>query len=147
MKKQQLTSFYLESLVLIAAFVAMILVLTGVFGASRSQSVKARDLSQAVTIAANAAEAVSASGTLEEAAALLDQGGNVQIRDGAIEAFYRADGAPCPDGDGALRLLLTWEVSGLDPSLVESTLTVFTEKDGKELYSLETARYRKEAAA
>ena len=84
---------------------------------------------------------------IEEAAALLDQGGNVQIRDGAIEALYRADGAPCPDGDGALRLLLTWEVSGSDPSLVESTLTVFTEKDGKEIYSLETARYRKEAAA
>ena len=147
MKKQQLTPFYLESLVLIAAFVAMILVLTGVFGASRSQSVKARDLSQAVTIAANAAEAVSASGSLEEAAALLDEGGNVQIRDGAIEALYREDGDPCIEGDGALRLSLSWEVSKSDPSLVNSRLTVFSQKDGAEIYTLETARYRKEAAA
>ena len=101
----------------------------------------------AVTIAANAAEAVSASGSLEEAAALLDEGGNVQIRDGAIEALYRADGAPCLEGDGALRLSLSWEVSKSDPSLVNSRLTVFSQKDGAEIYTLETARYRKEAAA
>ena len=73
MKKQLLTSFYLEAVLLIAVFVAMILVLTGVFGAARTQSAAARRLTQAVTLAANAAEAVSAADSPEQAAALDDK--------------------------------------------------------------------------
>ena len=60
MKRSQLTSFFLEALLLVIVFVAMILVLTGVFGASHAQSKEAKFLTQAVTLAANAAEAVSA---------------------------------------------------------------------------------------
>ena len=99
MKRQQLTSFYFEALLLVAAFAAMILVLTGVFGTARARSVEARRLTRAVTLAANAAEAVSAADSAEQTAALLDEGGNVpSAEDAALVvsriAVYAAEETP-----------------------------------------------------
>ena len=147
MKKQHLISFYLESLLLIAFFVAMILVLTGVFGAARAKSAQARRLTQAVTLAANAAEAVSGADSLAQAAALLDEGGNVRIADGQLQADYLADGSPCLDGAGALRVCVSWEPSAPDGSLITSRIDVYAAEDTAPLYTLETARFRKGAAA
>ena len=147
MKRQQLTSFYLEALLLVVIFVAMILVLTGVFGAARVQSTSARRLSQAVTIAANAAEAVSASDSLEQAAALLDEGGNVRTADGMLEGSYSSDGSPCTDGSGALRLTVSWEPSPENASLVESRIAVYAADEVTPVYTLETARWRKGAVS
>ena len=146
MKKQHLTSFYLEALLLVVAFMAMILVLTGVFGVSRAQSAMAGRLTQAVTLAANAAEAVSASDSLEQAAALLDEGGNVRENGGKLEASYLADGSPCADGNGALRLTMSWEPSGTDPALAVSRIEVYSAHDAAPVYTLEAASYRKGAA-
>ena len=146
MKKHHLTSFYLEALLLVAVFIAMILVLTGVFGVSRAQSAKAERLTRAVALASNAAEAVSASGSLEQAAALLDEGGNVRSSGGKLEASYLADGTPCADGDGDLLLTLSWEPSQTDPALVSSRIEVYSDKETAPVYTLETASYRKGAA-
>ena len=146
MKKQHLTSLYLEALLLVVSFVAAILVLTGVFGASRVKSAEARQLTQAVTLAANAAEAASAADDLEQAAAILDQGGNVRRGDGLIEAAYFSDGSPCADGRGALRMTVAWEPSPEDPSLVECRIAVYAADKETPVYTLETARWRKEAA-
>ena len=60
-KKQHITAFYLEALMMIVVFISIILVLTQVFGSARSQSAGARRLTEAVTLAQNTAEAVSAS--------------------------------------------------------------------------------------
>lgn len=147
MKRQQLTSFYLEALLLVVIFVAMILVLTGVFGAARAQSAAARRLTQAVTLAANAAEAVSAADSLEQAATLLDGGGNVHAVDGMLEGNYFSDGSPCADGRGELRLTVSWEPSAEDASVVTSRIAVYAADEEEPLYTLETARWRKEAAA
>ena len=147
MKRQQLTSFYLEALLLLSVFVAMILVLTGVFGAAQDRSVSARRLTQAVTLASDAAEAVSAADSLEQAAALLDEGGNVRAASGLLEAAYRADGSPCTDGDPALRLTASWEPDTEDASLVCSRIAVYAADGQEPVYVLETARYRKGAAA
>ena len=147
MRRQQLTSFYLEALLLVAAFVAMILVLTGVFGAARVRSAQARHLTQAVTIAANAAEAVSAADSLDRAAALLYEGGNVLIAHGRLEAFYLADGRPCLDGNCALRLTASWETSAQAPELVVSRIAVFAADERTPVYTLETACCGKGAAA
>ena len=144
MKKQLLTSFYLEAVLLIAVFVAMILVLTGVFGAARTQSAAARRLTQAVTLAANAAEAVSSADSPEQAAALLDEGGNVRLADGRIEAAYNADGSPRTAGADALRVTVSWEPSPGDEALVKSRIDVYAAADGTPVFTLETARYRKE---
>lgn len=146
MKKQQLTSFYLEALLLVVIFVAMILVLAGVFGAARAKSVRARLLTQAVTLAVNAAEAASAADDPAQAAALLDEGENVRVAGGLIEASYTADGKPCPDGHGALRLTVSWEPSAEDDDLVTSWIAVYAAQEDTPVYTLETARWRKEAA-
>ncbi|MBQ6116613.1 MAG: hypothetical protein IJL08_04725 [Oscillospiraceae bacterium] len=145
MKKQHLTAFFLEALLLVVIFVAVILVLTGVFGAARAQSAAARRLTTAVTLAANAAEAVSASDSLEQAAALLDEGGNVTLTGGRCEAAYDAEGRPCSDG-GALRVEIRWEAAPENAALVSSRIRVLG-AEGQELYALETARFVKEAAA
>lgn len=147
MKRQQLTSFYFEALLLAAAFAAMILVLTGVFASARTRSAEARRLTQAVTLAANAAEAASAADSAAQAAALLDEGGNVRVTANGLEAAYLADGSPCPDGSGALRLTLSWEPSAEDAALVVSRIAVYAAEEETPVYTLETARYRKGAAS
>ncbi len=146
MKKQQLTSFYFEALLLVAAFTAIILVLTGVFGAARAKSASARRLTEAVTIAANAAEALSAADSIEETAALLDEGGNVRVTANGLEAAYLADGSPCTDGNGALRLTLSWEPSAEDAALIVSRIAVYAAGEETPAYTLETSHYRKEGS-
>ena len=146
MKKQQLSSFYLEALILVVTFVAMILVLTGVFGTSRAQSVKAKQLSQAVTLAANAAEALSDADGLDRAAAILDEGGNVHVERGQLEAAYLADGSPCGEGRSALRLTADWTPSEENASLITSRICVYAAEEDRPVYTLETAKYREEAA-
>ncbi|MBR0352879.1 MAG: hypothetical protein IJH53_06705 [Oscillospiraceae bacterium] len=146
MKRNELTSFYLEALLLIVAFVAIILVLTGVFGTARAQSAEARELTQAVMLASNAAEAVAAADSPEQAAAMLDEGGNVRISDGKIEVCYFSDGSSCTDGKGDLNMTVTWEASAEDPGLVVSRITVSAADDGEAVYTLETASFKKEAA-
>ncbi len=147
MKRNELTSFYLEALLLIVAFVAIILVLTGVFGTARVQSEDAKELTTAVMLASNAAEAVSAADSLEQAAALLDEGGNVCITNGKIEADYLKNGKPGISGQGDLRLTISWEPSADDASLIESTITVSAADDASPVYTLETAGLRKGAEA
>lgn len=147
MKKQQLTSFYLEALLLVAVFVAVILVLTGVFGAARAQSVKAQRLTQAVTLASNAAEIVSLSDSPEQAASLLDKDGSVRLQNGRIEASYAADGSPCPDGSGALLMTVTWEPAKEDGAFVLSRISVYAEDRESPIYTLETARFGREATS
>ena len=144
MKRHQLTSFYLEALLLVVIFVAMILVLTGVFGAAKAQSVQAKRLSQAVTLAANAADAVAAADSLEQAAALLDEGGNVRIADGEFDAAYRIADI---DGSGALHVIVRWTPSAEDPSLIYSEIAVYAREGTAPIYTLDTAHYRKGAAA
>ena len=59
--KKHITSFYAETLILILVFVAVILTLTQVFGLAKKQSEEAKLLTSAVTLAQNAAEALSVS--------------------------------------------------------------------------------------
>ena len=134
MKKQQMTSFYIEALLLALIFVGMILVLTKVFGASRAQSTEARQLTTAVTLAANAAEAVSAADDPEALLALLDELG------------YEADGSPCASSSPALRLRVSWERAAEDPNLVYSEIRVYAADGTEPVFRLETAA-GKEAAA
>ena len=147
MKRQQLTSFYLEALLLILVFVAMILVLTGVFGVSRAQSAKADRLSRAVTLAANAAEAAAAADSLEQAALLLDEGVNVRIIDGQLEGLYLSDGSPCTEGREALRLTVSPDGSDETAALVTYRIAVCVPGGDTPPYTLEHACFRKVAAA
>ena len=101
-KKQHITAFYLETLLMIVVFISIILVLTRVFGRARVQSVQAKTLTAAVTLAQNTAEAVSASGSPGELARILDEGGNVFLTEGKeggqalVTAAYDAGMTPVP---------------------------------------------------
>ena len=75
----QITAFYFETLLLIVVFLLIILVLTQVFGLARQQTAAARQLTDAVVLAGNAAEAVSASRDPAELCSLLNENGNAEV--------------------------------------------------------------------
>lgn len=141
-KHAQITGFYLETLLLIVVFISIILVLTQVFGIGRAMSGRAELLTNAVCLAQNAAEAVSASETPEEVAALLNENGNARISEGCVEACYDRDMRPAPEAP-ALRVLVTWEPAA--DGMIYSTITVTN--GGDPVYSLDTAVYVGEVAA
>ena len=75
-KKQHITAFYMEMLVLITVFIVVILILTKVFALSRQQSAKARILTNAVCLAENTAETAAASPNEETFLMLFGREGN-----------------------------------------------------------------------
>ncbi|MBQ3955896.1 MAG: hypothetical protein II680_08400 [Clostridia bacterium] len=137
--KKHITSFYVETLILILVFVAVILTLTQVFGMAKKQSEEAKLLTSAVTLAQNAAEAFSASAADSGDAllALLDEGGNASISDGKITAAYDAD--MTPDPDGILRVEVSGETWIMSEHYAKGTIRVVRADTGAEIYSVETA--------
>ncbi len=125
--RKQITAFYVETLILAAAFVAVLLALSQVFGLAHSESERAGRLTEAVQLAERAAEAVAASDSLEDVQALLAPDGEAVLKDGALEL-----------DSGALCLSVSWEPDG--PRLVRSRIAV--DWNGAEIYALETARGR-----
>ena len=142
MKRHRTTTFYMETLFLIAVFIAVILVLTRVFGAGRSQSREARLLTDAVSLAQNAAEAVSGSSSMEDVAALLGVEGAFDITvDEEQGIIVRYDLDMKPDPEGELKLVIGWEpqetASG---TLVTCPVAGWQEDQTDEpVYTLETA--------
>lgn len=141
------TAFYFETLLLIVVFLAIILVLTQVFGLARIQSASAEQLTDAVTLAENAAEAVSYCDSAESLRQLLNERDNAAaLPDGCgVVAYY--DESLQPDAAGVFRVEISWngEESG-EGSLVRSEIRVLHGKTAREVYRLETAAW-KEAGA
>ena len=135
--KNRVTSFYVETLILILVFVAVILTLTQVFGMAKKQSEEAKLLTGAVTLAQNAAEAFPAAESSEALLKLLDEGGNAFLDNDTVTASYDAD--MTPDPDGVLRVVVErradseWTASG--------TIRVIRGDTGLEIYSLETVAH------
>jgi len=148
MKRHRITSFYMETLFLIAVFIAVILVLTRVFGIGRSRSQEAKLLTNAVSLAQNAAEAVSGSSGLEDVAELLkqDSDGSVTVNeDRELIAWYDED--MNPDPEGKLKLVIGWEpqetASG---TLVHCPVTVWQEDQPEQpVYTIQTAVFYRSA--
>ena len=136
MRRHEITSFYIETLLLIGVFIAIILLIAQVFGFGRKQSTEAEMLTHAVTLAQNAAEAVASSRSPEDVLALLDVNGNARQEKNEVNASYRKD--MTPDAGGELLVSVSWEQSET-PDLVKSRITVFYEKSEQPVYMLETA--------
>ena len=124
-KGQSVTSFYVESLLLVVVFVCILLALTSVFGLGRRESVKAGFLTNAVTLAQNAADGFF----LEEA----EDSGEKETR-------YAADMTPDPAGEFLVRV--EWRKDG---DMIRGEVTVFRGEDT--LYTLPLARYTGEEGA
>ena len=149
-KSGQLTAFYIEMLLMTVAVTVMVLLLTRFFALGRSESSQARDLTGAVSLAENAAEAFSASRSPEDLRAILDENGNALLVEGTalptVRASYGSDRQADPNGP--LVLLVTWEEEEAEEGrLATAVITVSGEGGAAELYSLRTAVYIKEAGA
>lgn len=149
-KDNHVTAFYVEVLLLTVGLILIVLVLSQVFALGRQQSTSAKELTNAVTLAQNAAEAFSASATPEELIRLLDENGNVSFASDTLvtTVLARYDNNMSPDPDGALIVSVTWE-NGKDPGggLIGSTVRVSSAIDGREIYTIRTASYHAEEAA
>ena len=124
-KGQSVTSFYVESLLLVAVFVCILLALSSVFGLSRRESVRAGYLTSAVTLAQNAAEGFF----LED-----------PVDRGEEETRYGADLTKDPAGEFLVRI--EWQREG---DMLRGEVTV--QKGAETLYTLPVARYMGEVGA
>ena len=134
---KRVPSFYVETLILIVVFVAVILALTRVFGLAKKQSEEAKLLTGAVTLAQNAAEAFSAAESAEELFTLLDEGGNAALEGMVVTAAYGADMKPDPNG------ILRVEIERFSVSrwTAKGVIRVLRTDTGGEIYSLETTAH------
>ena len=128
--KKQITSFYLESLLLIVLFTAILLVLMSVFSGAKVQSAKAEQLTQAVLLAENAAEALAGSDSAESLQALLEENDNTQLDGNVLTVFH----------DG-YEMDITLNRSG---AMLYGDIRVT--RNGQEIYAMETAVCVREAA-
>lgn len=145
-KRHPITAFYVEALILILAFVGIILILTQVFGAGQALSSDADQLTRAVGMAQNTAEAVAAAEDFDDLSDMLEEGkvGGSADPDG-IWNYYDKDGSPSEDG--VYHVWTTWEPEPKgDGELVRSRITVQYGDEEEPIYTLETAKYREEGS-
>lgn len=147
MKKDgRITSFYIEVLLLTLVLIMIVLVLTRVFALGRAESSTAADLTRAVCLAQNAAEAITDCRSADELAAALDEGGNAGIRNGLVEVRYDADMRPCTDG---ARYIVRISAEERTDRLIEFSIAVYRgDAPGREpIYTLDSAVFTGEADA
>ena len=145
-KRHPITAFYVEALIMILVFVGIILVLTQVFGAGQALSSDADQLTKAVGMARNAAEAVAASEDPEELAKTLDEGNiGTGAAPTAVQAYYDKDGNPAKDG--IYRVEATWEPEPAGSGeMVKSHIPAYYDDNDEPVYTLDTASYRGEGS-
>ena len=138
----------METLILVVVLVAVILVLTRIFAFSADLSSRAGRLTRAVHLAENAAEAVAASDGIDTLRMLLEENGNVQVRqegaDSILSAWYDEDMQPVLDGK--FRVEVSWGSEDAARDFAESTVSVYWMEETEPLYVLETAVYLGEMA-
>ena len=143
---KHLTAFYLETLLLIVVLTAIILVLTQVFGMAQRQSAAAKELTDAVILAQNAAEAVSAGEDRDALLLLLNENGNAFVMqdEAGVSACYDRDRNPAPDGP--VRVDVFWNPEKTEKgTMVHSEIQVYCGNRPESIYRLETAAFKPEA--
>ena len=142
-----ITAFYLETLMLVVVFLGIILILTRIFGLGRMQGSEAAHLSQAVTLAQNAAEAVSAAESPAELGTLLvpDAGQREKAVTAGEKTLVCFDRQLRPDPAGVYTVAISWDEEA--DGFVTSHIEVFYGTQSKALYALDTAVFHGEAGA
>ncbi len=140
-KENHITAFYIETLMLVAVFITIILILTQTFAIARSKSFEARAMTDGVCLAKNAAEAVAVSDSQEALFTLLNEEGNAAQEEGAIVATYNGKMQPATE-NVVYEVRVTWEPEA--DGLVRSEVSV--DWSGKNICTLNTAVYVEEAA-
>ncbi len=149
-KTRPLTAFYLETLLLVVLFLAIILVITQVFGLGKVQSGEAKLLTDAVTLAENAAEAFYAAEDEAALVRLLDEKNNTSKPGCApgesdaphlVAAYYDAEMRPDPKG--VLRAMIRWEEA---EGLWTGNVSIFYDLREEPVYALPLCKYVGEGA-
>jgi hypothetical protein len=137
-KKDSITGFYIETLLLTAVFICVIVLLTSVFARARLESSKAKQLSDAVTLAQNGAEAFAAAKEPDDIFALLNENGNgVQIEQGETPCFrFRYNSDLEPDPSGCYWMTVPWLPES--DSFVSSLIQVYFEGQEEAVFTLKT---------
>lgn len=141
-RTNHITAFYLETILLVIVFMGVIIVLTNIFGSSKKISSSAKQLNTAVCLAGNAAEAISASKSAQEAAKLMDADDNVQITDQASASLFRVnyDEHMRPAEDGIYHVDVVWEPEASNTgTLVSGHISVLFGRSEDPVYTLDTA--------
>ena len=149
-RKEHITSFYLETLLLIVVFVGIILVLTQVFGMARARSSQAKEKTSAVCLCQNAAEAFAAADSSQELVNLLNENNNVFLESaddtkGLVNAFYNTDREP--NENGSLKIEISWKKDAVGKAAADKILRhakIRALKKEKVIYELETSAYSEE---
>ncbi len=137
------TAFYFETLVMIAVFLAIILVLTQVFALARIQSASAKQLTDAVVLAGNAAEAISYCDDAESLLQLLNEQDNAAALPNGPGVIARYNETLQPDAEGAFCVKVTWQPETAETgSLIRSEIRVLFGEAEREVYRLETAAWK-----
>ncbi len=145
---RSVTGFYLETLILIVVFLLVILVLMQVFGLAQTQSAQAKQLTEAVILAGNAAESAAASRSPEELLGLMNENQNAGPMENTtgVTARYAAD--LTPEAQGMYRVDVTWlpEAAGTG-TMVHSAVEVYCGERTEPIYRLETQTFHSEMSA
>lgn len=143
-KPNAATALFIETLALLAVFTVVAIVLVKGFLFAGMLSREAASLSNAVHLAENAAEMVSASKSGEMLFSLLNENGNARISEQTGDScVYRAsyDANMNPAAGGVFYAEVSW-VLGQD-GLVKSTVAIYRNNEAEALYSLDLAVYVK----
>ncbi|MBR5641887.1 MAG: hypothetical protein IKW92_07130 [Firmicutes bacterium] len=161
-KHEHITAFYIETILLIVCFIAVILLLTNVFGLGKLESTKAKDLTNAVRLAESAAERFAAAEGPAELTELLNEGENASIastssqypvearsrQEALIFAYYDKDLKPATFEEGPYYMVqIFWKPqTNKDATLADGKISVYRTPNTEDpIYELETAVYIQEA--
>lgn len=140
MRKQTRTAFYVETLLLIGALVAVVLILAQCFSVAEQTRLQAEELTNAVHLARNAAEAAAGAETHEELAHFLSQDAMVNPEESGFRICY--DKAFQGELSDPLVLTISWDRKPQPGcGLVNYTIIVESTVWNREIYRLETAIY------
>lgn len=156
--QRSMTAFYLETVLMVIIFAIVLAILSQVFGLARNQSSEAEQLTNAVCLAQNTAEAVSASADAEDLLQLLDEDGNasLQTKEGGavLTAYYDLQMQPVSEkaaakaGESCLRVETDWQPQqGQGGSYADSRISVYAGDGKTPLYTLDTGVYMREEGA
>lgn len=154
-KGRHMTAFYLETVLMVIIFVLVIAALAQVFSMAKTESRQAEQLTNAVCLAQNAAEAVAAAGSEEELSQLLQENGNVTAEKGGLTAWYDGKLQPVSAEAAAadpssMRMEVSWEPGKEEPgagTMVNSTIAVYEGAAQEPVYTLDTGVYLREEGA
>ena len=140
MKRQTRAAFYVETLLLVSALVAVVLILAKCFSTAEQTRLRAGELTGAVHLTRNAAEAAAGAEAAEELAKMLSEDAPAVPTESGFRLYYDEDFRADPAG--SLCLEISWDrrpQAGC--GLVSYTIAVAHTDRDEEVYRLETAVY------